>query len=140
VIAKRLAAVALTAGLLIVALLGLAQARTSDGAEAPATAHTASFIVHLTLDRGTAIGPQAAFVELRDRQSRPVPGATVLLAPVMEEMGHALPVLPATASPDAPGSYRADGEIFSMPGAWAIDVRIETAGPGETARFGFDLT
>lgn len=134
-VASLLIAVALVA---LLALLGSSRWARGGAEGATATASTARYTVHLALERGLIVGDQQAVVEIRDRDDNPVVAAEVGLTPVMVEMGHLLPTLPAPPGDD-PGSYRAQGEIFSMPGAWNLDIRVRTAQGTETARFRFEL-
>jgi hypothetical protein len=52
----------------------------------------------------------------------------VWLSAVMPEMGHATPEIPAQQRKT--GRFHARGELFTMPGAWELTVRVEgAAGP-----------
>lgn len=104
-----------------------------DGAEAATlTAYTAGYAVRLTVEP-TVIGRQEILVEIRDGDGRPAAAEEVMLVPVMAEMGHSLPALRGEA--EAPGRWRASGELFSMAGEWEVDVGFRAGGRAETARF-----
>ncbi|MDF5751580.1 hypothetical protein [Spongiactinospora sp. TRM90649] len=46
----------------------------------------------------------------------------VTVSAVMPAMGHAMPEIAARRA--APGRFLAEGELFSMPGAWQLTVRV----------------
>ncbi|MGK3199533.1 FixH family protein [Amycolatopsis sp. MEPSY49] len=64
----------------------------------------------------------------------PAPDA-VTVAPVMAQMGHAFPAVPA--APDGPGHFRATGVGLPMSGQWEITVSLR--GPGGPAQVVFPL-
>ncbi len=64
----------------------------------------------------------------------PAPEA-VTVAPVMAQMGHAFPAVPA--APDGPGRFRATGVGLPMSGQWEITVSLR--GPGGPAQVVFPL-
>ncbi|SEF30906.1 hypothetical protein SAMN05421837_105465 [Amycolatopsis pretoriensis] len=64
----------------------------------------------------------------------PAPEA-VTVAPVMAQMGHAFPAVPA--APDGPGHFRATGVGLPMSGQWEITVSLR--GPGGPAQVVFPL-
>ncbi|MFG3441514.1 hypothetical protein ACGF0J_30075 [Nonomuraea sp. NPDC047897] len=47
---------------------------------------------------------------------------TVALSAVMPHMGHAMPEVATRER--APGRFRAEGEVFTMTGAWELSVRL----------------
>ncbi|MEU0531001.1 FixH family protein [Amycolatopsis tolypomycina] len=60
---------------------------------------------------------------------------TVTVAPVMAQMGHAFPAVPATS--DGPGRFRATGVGLPMAGQWEITVSLR--GPGGPAQVVFPV-
>ncbi|MGW3996332.1 FixH family protein [Amycolatopsis sp. NPDC004772] len=64
----------------------------------------------------------------------PTPDA-VTVAPVMAQMGHAFPAVPA--APDGPGRYRATDVGLPMSGQWEISVSLR--GPGGPAQIVFPV-
>jgi hypothetical protein len=64
----------------------------------------------------------------------PAPEA-VTVAPVMAQMGHAFPTVPAV--PDGPGRFRAADVGLPMAGQWEITVSVR--GPGGPAQVVFPL-
>ncbi|WP_410638144.1 FixH family protein [Amycolatopsis sp. lyj-346] len=60
---------------------------------------------------------------------------SVTVAPVMAQMGHALPPVPA--APDGPGRFRAADVGLPMAGQWEITVSLR--GPGGPAQVVFPL-
>ena len=59
----------------------------------------------------------------------------VTVAPVMAQMGHAFPPVPAV--PDGPGRFRATGVGLPMAGQWEITVSLR--GPGGPAQVVFPV-
>jgi YtkA-like protein len=64
----------------------------------------------------------------------PAPDA-VTVAPVMAQMGHAFPAVPA--GPDGPGRFRATDVGLPMAGQWEITVSLR--GPGGPAQVVFPV-
>jgi predicted acyltransferase len=54
------------------------------------------------------------------------PVERLVVAPTMVEMGHAS--APVTATPAAPGRFRATGVEFFMPGRWDVTVTVHGSG------------
>lgn len=109
----------------------------SCGGDVSKQTQTDSFNVKLILPAASMSNHQIA-VELTDKAGgAPASADSVVIAPVMREMGMASPEL--TASQTAPGRYEANGMLFSMLGVWEIDVRITANGKEETAIFQLDV-
>ncbi|MFE7445922.1 FixH family protein [Streptomyces chartreusis] len=49
----------------------------------------------------------------------------VAVSGVMPAMGHVTPEI--SAQPAGADRYRVRGELFSMPGTWQLDIRVDTA-------------
>ena len=117
------------------ALLALAGCGRAAG-PVELTAATPAYSVVLTVP-APVVGTSEALVRIVDRSGDPVDDREVEVAPVMADMGHAVPAV-AAAPADRPGEYRTTGgELFSMSGPWDVDVHISPAagGAAETARF-----
>lgn len=99
-------------------------------------ATSAQFQVRLSLD-AAATGSRVAQINVLDRDGRPVVADSVILAPTMGGMGHSLPELVAT--PEAPGHYRATGELFSMGGLWELAVAVRRGSAAESVCFSIDV-
>jgi hypothetical protein len=54
---------------------------------------------------------------------------TVTLSAVMPHMGHAMPEV--TTREREPGRFQAEGEVFTMTGAWELSVRLAGAAAEE---------
>jgi hypothetical protein len=93
---------------------------------------TDRYRITFTIDQ-PATGVQRAIVELTGADGAPVSVDSVVLAPVMRDMGHVTPEI--TLAEIAPGRYEGDVELFSMTGAWEIEMRIGAGGIEETATF-----
>lgn len=119
-------------GGLIVALGGCGQA-----SDTTLEARTPSYVVQLTVDV-SARDTERAVIEVRDQAGQPVVADAVTVVPVMSAMGHSQP--PTTVA-DATelGHYRLEGDVFTMAGAWEIDVVIEVGTRIELARFSLDV-
>ncbi len=65
-----------------------------------------------------------------DVQVEEDPVEAVSLSAVMPDMGHAMPEI--SAEPQGTGRFFAHGELFAMPGAWDLAVRVEGASGAET--------
>ncbi|MGN9821285.1 hypothetical protein ACTMUQ_38890 [Streptomyces sp. SD11] len=48
----------------------------------------------------------------------------VAVSGVMPAMGHVVPEIPARSA--GADRYRVRGELFSMPGTWQLDIRVDT--------------
>ncbi|HWQ14857.1 MAG TPA: FixH family protein [Roseiflexaceae bacterium] len=116
---------------LFVAWVALAALLAACGAPVQ-TAQTERYTITLRLE-GAGIGERTATVELADHQGRPVTADQVVIAPVMRDMGMAAPEV--VAQPSGPGRYSARAPLFSMPGAWDVDVRVAAGGVEETVTF-----
>ncbi|GAA3686161.1 hypothetical protein GCM10022224_058730 [Nonomuraea antimicrobica] len=85
----------------------------------------AHYSVVVALDPST--GPLEARVEID-----PAAPAEVSLFGVMPHMGHTTAEL--AARPENAGRYVARGELFTMPGAWEIGVRVRGAAGTEVIK------
>ncbi|TDC09696.1 hypothetical protein E1267_06585 [Nonomuraea longispora] len=85
----------------------------------------AHFAVVVALEPST--GPLEARVEIE-----PAVKAEVSLFGVMPHMGHTTPEIPARD--DGTGRYVARGELFTMPGAWEIHIRVQGAAGTEVIK------
>ncbi|GAA1621555.1 hypothetical protein GCM10009733_017650 [Nonomuraea maheshkhaliensis] len=85
----------------------------------------ALYAVVVTLEPST--GPLEATVEVE-----PASPAEVSLFGVMPHMGHTTPEIPARNS--GIGRYVARGELFTMPGAWEIHIRVQGAAGTEVIK------
>lgn len=102
------------------------------GAGVSQTAQTGRYQIKLELD-GLSIGTHTAMVEVQDLAGQPAAADQVLVSAVMREMGMAMPDLQAREL--GPGRYQAAGELFSMSGAWDVDVRVSAGGVEDVATF-----
>lgn len=116
----------------IVALLALAALLTACGGDGAQTARAGSYTVTLRMDEA-AVGQRTAVIEVKDAQGQPAAVDSVVVAPVMRDMGMASPEI--AAAPDGPGRYTAGAIEITMVGQWELDVRISAGGAEETATF-----
>lgn len=79
------------------------------------------------------VGLNAVTVRITDPDDRPITGGEVTIEPVMLDMSHALPPVPAVRQPS--GDYRADRVDLLMTGKWELTVAIHHAGATEHATF-----
>ncbi len=127
---------------IVVALLGLVACASEPGAgqqpdactvgDAVSAALTPSeqcnFAAHFvkTPDPPSASG-NALAMDLYDRTGAPVAGATVHATAWMPAMGHGS-TQPASATDNGNGHYAITGLLFTMPGAWQVQIDVATAG------------
>lgn len=62
---------------------------------------------------------------VRVRVDVPRRTTAVSLFATMPRMGHLTPEIKAT--PEKPGTFAAEGRLFSMPGVWELTVRVDDA-------------
>lgn len=111
-------------------LLGLSACGGSSGGAQ--TAQTARYSVQLSVE-DAKIGNGAATIDVRDAAGQPVAVDSVVVAPLMRDMGMASPEV--VAQQIAPGRYRTEGIMFSMGGDWELDVRVAAGGSEDVATF-----
>ncbi|MFI7125820.1 hypothetical protein ACIBQ1_09005 [Nonomuraea sp. NPDC050153] len=105
------------AGLVVVVVAAFVVARTS-GVD-PVSVSGTRYAVTVTADR------KAVDVQV-DRGE----ADTVTVAAVMTTMGHAMPEV--TARKAGPGHFVAEGDLFTMTGAWELSVRLAGRSGEET--------
>lgn len=127
---SRRLAVALTAGLIAVAALFVWQGWPESGPNAVAYAQSPTYAVELRSER-PQVGVTVFELAVRNASGGPVDLDGVMVEAAMPVMGHATP--PVTAVRIAAGRYQARGELFSMPGAWEVTVRLGATGETATA-------
>ncbi|MDR7276405.1 hypothetical protein [Catenuloplanes atrovinosus] len=113
-----LIALAVTA---VLAVLGVVRAGRPD--PAPLTGGGREFMVAARLDPA-ATGVIGVEIELSRRDGGPVAVRAVAVSAVMPAMGHV--TAERAAEPLGPARFRVHGELFTMPGAWRMDVRVDT--------------
>jgi ABC-type phosphate transport system substrate-binding protein len=123
---------ALRRTLILAAIMSLALLAGCGGSTVTQTTKTEHYNVQLSLD-GTGSGERTATITVNDFAGQPITADSVVLAPVMQQMGMALPE--TTAQMIAPGQYQAKGEFFQMVGEWRMDVRVSAGGNQEVADF-----
>ncbi|MFN7134666.1 MAG: FixH family protein [Myxococcales bacterium] len=74
-------------------------------------------------------------IEVRDRDGRPVDGATLTVDGGMPDHGHGLPTQPAVREAIGGGRYVVDGMKFNMGGYWVVDVTVSGSAGKDTVRF-----
>jgi nitrogen fixation protein FixH len=102
------------------------------GAPAWQSAETDRYTIRFQLE-GSGVGNRTALIELRDRAGQPVAAESVVVAPVMNDMGMASPEV--TAQPDGSGRYRGNNTLISMLGVWELAVRVRAGGAEDVATF-----
>ena len=121
---------------LVILSLTLLFTLASCGSGITQTAQTERYTIALTLD-SASFGERTATITVNDRAGQPAAVDEVVLAPVMQVMGMALPELVAQST--APGRYQVKGEFFSMIGEWHVNVRVSAAGKDDLAQFLFQV-
>lgn len=96
------------------------------------TNKTERYTVVLVLDNA-AMGMRTFTLNISDQAGAPVSAESVVIAPVMREMGMASPEV--TAPMVEPGAYQVQADPFSMLGEWQLDVRIAAGGSEDTTTF-----
>ncbi|TCO48148.1 FixH family protein [Actinocrispum wychmicini] len=124
----------LTFGIAAAIVVGLLAWLLWPGSGSPTvlTADTAQHSVQLSVDDPKQ-GANSIGLHITDHTGRPVTVDSVVVEPVMPQMGHAL--TPVTAGAEAPGSYRAPDTELPMPGQWEITVSLRAAGDTEQVVF-----
>ncbi|MFE9680906.1 hypothetical protein ACFYXC_14190 [Streptomyces sp. NPDC002701] len=110
------------------ALAGVTLARSGDPEPVSLTGSGQQFLATAELSRA-ATGVIEVEIGLR-RSDGSAAGdvRSVAVSGVMPAMGHVTPGLPAR--PAGAHRYRVRGELFSMPGTWQLDIRVDTtSGP-----------
>jgi hypothetical protein len=123
--ARRTVPLAGLAALVVVVLTWLVW--PSPAGPAVATAGTDRHTVRLSAVP-PRIGPISLLLDVTDAAGRPAVLDGVSVAPVMPQMGHALP--PVTAVGEAPGRYRV-GVTLPMSGQWEIAVTLRDRTGGD---------
>jgi hypothetical protein len=96
------------------------------------TNQTQRFTVVMSID-GQTVAPRIITLTITDKNGNPAQVDSVILAPVMREMGMASPEMTATALGN--GRYEIKGQPFSMLGVWELAFRISAAGQEDTTSF-----
>ena len=100
------------------------------------TNQTARFAVTIQLDGQTA-GERTITISINDKTGAPATVDSVVVAPVMREMGMVSPEV--TATPLGNGRYEIKGEPFSMIGVWELALRISAAGTEDSTSFQVEI-
>ena len=96
------------------------------------TNKTERYTIQFSVDKPT-IGTRTFTIGVSDSNGAPLSVDQVIVTPVMSEMGMASPEMIAT--PSGPGRYTAQGDAFSMLGAWQITVRVVAGGKEDKTTF-----
>ena len=102
------------------------------GGAAPQSVQTESYTLTLRMS-GAGLDSRTVTLDIVDGAGQPVRADSVVLAPIMRDMGMASPEV--TLQPSGAGQYTASGPFFSMLGTWELDVRVTAGGTVETAVF-----
>ena len=78
-------------------------------------------------------------VTVKDKEGRPVTGASLRVIGDMPEHGHGLPTEPEMTEELEGGRYVIDGLRFSMPGWWVLTFHISAGGATDNASFNLVL-
>jgi YtkA-like len=96
------------------------------------TSQTERFTIVMAID-GQTVAPRIITMTITDKNGSPATVDSVVVAPVMQEMGMASPEMTATALGN--GRYEIKGAPFSMLGIWELNLRISAAGKEDTTSF-----
>jgi YtkA-like protein len=96
------------------------------------TADTAQHSVRLSVTDPKQ-GVNSIGLRITDHSGQPATVDSVMVEPVMPQMGHAL--TPVVAGAQAPGDYQAADTELPMPGQWEITVSLHAASGTEQVVF-----
>ncbi|GIJ46087.1 hypothetical protein Val02_29730 [Virgisporangium aliadipatigenens] len=115
-----------TVAVLVLTLLGLAALETARSAPEPLRLHGIGerYAATVRLDRART-GTVEADIAVERRDGAAADAVTVTVAAAMPAMGHVTAELPGRQV--GPDRFHARGELFAMPGAWQLDIRVRTA-------------
>jgi hypothetical protein len=106
-------------------LAGVTVARSGGSEPVSLTGSGRQFLATAELSRA-ATGVIEVEIGLRRRDGSAAGDVrAVAVSGVMPAMGHVAPEIPAQSA--GVDRYRVRGELFSMPGTWQLDIRVDTA-------------